>query len=573
MKIRGRIRFLLGMLLGVALGARMPLFAEGDQIKKSQAKKEAKGGGDEDPKAKAALRRLSDYYKGLKSYTVDVEMAMQVDMGGMNQNMSVSMNVAVKRPNKFSIVTKGGGMMAMMGSNMVSDGTNLYNHMAMWNKFTVEKAPATLEDLSSTSGMGGGMGGGGGAGGGSSTFIQLSKLAETAEHPKFVGVEELDGVKCDHVRYTENEGMLEMPVDLWFESGEKPLVHKFMPDMSKLMEMTQKMMSGDADEEEEDDAAKKDRKVCRENLEKIDAAKQRWALENNRKPGDAPLQSDLYKSGGKGYLKEWPKCPSDGNYVINSIGAEPVCSSGLPGHTLTEKKKEAKKGRQGGGQNADVMGQMMKDMKMEMSYSYKNWAINPELADEKFKFTPPEGAQKVASMMEAMKDMQKGMPGGVGPGAGAPAEPKPEPEETQLQDKPAPAFKLPLLGGGEFDLAAQKGKNIVILDFWATWCGPCRKAMPIIIESAEAYKGKNVVLIAVNQGESAEKVSKFIEGEKLKVSVALDKEMEVGNIYGATSIPRTVIIDKTGVVRKIHVGFSPELKAELKKELDGLTAN
>ncbi|MBU4330247.1 MAG: TlpA family protein disulfide reductase [Acidobacteria bacterium] len=84
-----------------------------------------------------------------------------------------------------------------------------------------------------------------------------------------------------------------------------------------------------------------------------------------------------------------------------------------------------------------------------------------------------------------------------------PSEPHP------LLGTPAPLFKLPLLDEGEFDLSQQKDKNIVILDFWATWCGPCKSAMPIIIEVAEEYKDRGVVLITVNLGKVPKKFIPF----------------------------------------------------------------
>jgi thiol-disulfide isomerase/thioredoxin len=146
------------------------------------------------------------------------------------------------------------------------------------------------------------------------------------------------------------------------------------------------------------------------------------------------------------------------------------------------------------------------------------------------------------------------------------------PGSHPLLAKPAPSFKLELLDGGEFDLSQQKDKNIVILDFWATWCGPCIRVMPVMEEIANEYKDKGVILIAVNLRESAQKIRSFLQEQDLHPIVALDKDGAVGTVYKAQAIPQTVIIGKEGIVQAVHVGALPNLKEILKKELDDLLA-
>lgn len=213
-----------------------------------------------------------------------------------------------------------------------------------------------------------------------------------------------------------------------------------------------------------------------------------------------------------------------------------------------------------GDQNGPDVAAMMKDMKMELSFVYSNWKLDAKPEEGAFKFTPPEGAKQTDNLMKALAAAGGGGSDDQGPGE----------SPSALEGKPAPTFKLDLAGGGQFDLAEQKGKKIVILDFWATWCGPCRKAMPVIIGVAEALKGKDVVLVAVNLEESAGKVKEFLEKEKLHPTVALDKDGAVAALYKADAIPQTVIIGKDGVVAKVHVGLLPNLKEELTAELEKL---
>ena len=187
--------------------------------------------------------------------------------------------------------------------------------------------------------------------------------------------------------------------------------------------------------------------------------------------------------------------------------------------------------------------------------TFKDWETNPKFDDDAFAFNAPEGATKVKSLMDVL--------------AGGQADDRgPHP----LVGKPAPAVKLDLLDGGRLDLAAYKNKYVVILDFWATWCGPCVQAMPIIEKVAEQYKDKGVLLFAVNVQEKADDINKFLEETKLKVAVALDSEGTATKAYQATGIPQTVLVGKDGSVQVVQVGFSANLEEQLTANLDALLA-
>ncbi len=190
----------------------------------------------------------------------------------------------------------------------------------------------------------------------------------------------------------------------------------------------------------------------------------------------------------------------------------------------------------------------MAGVKMEVTAQFTNWQVDVDLPEERFKFAPPAGAEQVDSLF-------------AGP---------PMPEETDLLGKPAPDFTLPLLDGGEVALRGHTGKDVVILDFWATWCGPCVRAMPVLARVAAAYAEKGVVFYAVNQGDAPEDIHPFLTRHELNVPVALDSDMSVGMLYGAFSIPQTVIIGKDGTVQAVHVGLSADLEERLKRELDTL---
>lgn len=190
-----------------------------------------------------------------------------------------------------------------------------------------------------------------------------------------------------------------------------------------------------------------------------------------------------------------------------------------------------------------------KELQMEMILRYANLEANPKVEAATFQFKVPEEAKLVKSFFER------------------------EDSSSALLGKAAPDFTLDLLDGGKVQLRRHKGKEIVILDFWATWCGPCRKAMPVLAEVAATYKDKSVVLYAVDLAEPPSKVRSFLEQNKLtQLSVALDKESKVGEDYGVNGIPHTVVIGKDGTVQAVHVGLLPNLKAKLSGELDALLA-
>lgn len=130
-------------------------------------------------------------------------------------------------------------------------------------------------------------------------------------------------------------------------------------------------------------------------------------------------------------------------------------------------------------------------------------------------------------------------------------------ESSPLLGKPAPPFKLPLLGGGDFDLAQESGK-VIVLDFWATWCGPCIKSLPGVIEAMSQFPSDKVKLIGANQGEGGEVVKRFLEARKLKLVVAMDGTQSVARQYGVDGIPHTVIIGPDGNVAWVKTGYSPD---------------
>jgi len=125
--------------------------------------------------------------------------------------------------------------------------------------------------------------------------------------------------------------------------------------------------------------------------------------------------------------------------------------------------------------------------------------------------------------------------------------------------KPAADFSLAVLDGKgrKVSLAAQKGK-VVVLDFWATWCGPCRRWMPIVAKLEKETAGKDVKFFAVNLREPPATVRKYVNEQKVKVPVLMDTDGNVSTAYGANSIPLTVVVGRDGKIVRTLLGVHPE---------------
>jgi thiol-disulfide isomerase/thioredoxin len=108
------------------------------------------------------------------------------------------------------------------------------------------------------------------------------------------------------------------------------------------------------------------------------------------------------------------------------------------------------------------------------------------------------------------------------------------------------------LAGEEFRLSAQRGTPVV-LNFWATWCPPCRAELPELRAASERYAGQ-VVIAGVNQAETAAAVAQLASDLELRFPIPLDHSGAASRAYGVRSLPTTFFIDRNGVIRQIQNG-------------------
>ena len=155
--------------------------------------------------------------------------------------------------------------------------------------------------------------------------------------------------------------------------------------------------------------------------------------------------------------------------------------------------------------------------------------------------------------------------------APAPTEtPRPTPEEATIvkDGMVAPDFELTMFDGSVVKLADLKGK-VVLLNFWATWCPPCRKELTRVEKDIiEKFKGKPFVFLPVSRGEKKETVAEFREKMGYTFPMGLDTDSLIYKKYAVTYIPRNFLIGKDGKVVKASVGYDEEEFAELIKLIE-----
>ena len=171
------------------------------------------------------------------------------------------------------------------------------------------------------------------------------------------------------------------------------------------------------------------------------------------------------------------------------------------------------------------------DADMSQIATVESLKIDEPVPAALFTFTPPTDAKLVENFeFPGMKTTQA----------------------SNLTGKPAPDFTLRDLSNNEVNLAGLRGKT-VLLDFWATWCGPCRAEMPVIQKIHE--ENKDLVVLGINEGEDPDTVAQFVAEQRITFPILLARQEHMIDDYGAYSLPTVVIIDKDGNIRTHKIGY------------------
>jgi len=119
---------------------------------------------------------------------------------------------------------------------------------------------------------------------------------------------------------------------------------------------------------------------------------------------------------------------------------------------------------------------------------------------------------------------------------------------------PAPNFTLKSLDGKNIKLSELTG-NVVLVNFWASWCGPCRKEMPFLNAIHNKYKPLGFTVLGINVEEQVENAKAFLADRPVDFPILLDSNNQVSKLYDVIAMPSTVVIDRDGNIRFIHHGY------------------
>ncbi len=127
---------------------------------------------------------------------------------------------------------------------------------------------------------------------------------------------------------------------------------------------------------------------------------------------------------------------------------------------------------------------------------------------------------------------------------------------SQLEGQTAPDFALKSSTGENMRLSEYRG-DVVMINFWATWCGPCRQEMPLLDELYQRYSRVGFNLLGVNIDDDSRRAMQMIEELGVNFPVLFDASKRVSEMYDVDAMPVTVIVDREGTVRYVHQGYKP----------------
>ena len=138
-----------------------------------------------------------------------------------------------------------------------------------------------------------------------------------------------------------------------------------------------------------------------------------------------------------------------------------------------------------------------------------------------------------------------------------------------------PDFLSVDLHGASVSLSEYRNREVVVLDFWATWCQPCIRSLPSLEALNEEFDQLGAVFLAVNVGEGPALVREFVEDMAFTVRVVMDEQEDIRDTYGVRGIPQLVVVDRDGRAAHIEVGFPPleALAAQREERLRELLAD
>lgn len=143
--------------------------------------------------------------------------------------------------------------------------------------------------------------------------------------------------------------------------------------------------------------------------------------------------------------------------------------------------------------------------------------------------------------------------------------------QPAAQSPLAPDFTLQSIKGDNIKLSEQRG-SIVLVNFWASWCGPCRTEMPALEQLSEKYRDLGVVVLGVNVETETDGVTRYLSDMQVSFPLLLDQQNIASKAYNVEAMPTTVIIDKDGKVRALHRAYQPGYEKKYEDDINALLA-
>jgi cytochrome c biogenesis protein CcmG/thiol:disulfide interchange protein DsbE len=133
----------------------------------------------------------------------------------------------------------------------------------------------------------------------------------------------------------------------------------------------------------------------------------------------------------------------------------------------------------------------------------------------------------------------------------------------------APDFQLPQIGGDKVSLSELRG-NVVYVDFWATWCPPCRESFPWMESMHQRYQDLGLQIVAISLDQKSDLIKSFLKAHKASFTILHDSEGGVAESFKVKGMPSSYLVDRNGNIRMRHAGFNDSDKAELESKIKKL---
>jgi len=141
--------------------------------------------------------------------------------------------------------------------------------------------------------------------------------------------------------------------------------------------------------------------------------------------------------------------------------------------------------------------------------------------------------------------------------------------QKTLDGSAAPDFTLKSRGGKNLRLSDYRGQ-VVMLNFWASWCGPCRTEMPILEQMYKRYGKLGFVILGVNTEQDSTKADAYLRDIKVSFPILYDSDSKVSKLYNNKAMPTTIMIDRNGKMRFMHEGYKSGYEKDYKKQVKKL---